>query len=70
MQTYKKLSYAEIRVKLVDLAKKFPEVIKLETAEEKLDIPYLIDCSSTPGDKCVLDIVTLTDLASPPEEKV
>ena len=45
-------------------------MIKLETAEKKLGIPYLIDCSSTPDDKCVLDIVTLTDLASPPEDKV
>ena len=70
METYKKLDYAEMRAKLTDLAEKFPGVIKLETAEDKLDIPYLIDCSSTIGDKCVLDIVTLTDFASPPEDKV
>lgn len=33
MEDYKKLSYKEMRTKLVDLAKLFPEVIKLETAE-------------------------------------
>ena len=44
-------------------------MILLENAEEKLGIPYLVDCDKN-GNKCVLDIVTLTDKATPSEEKV
>jgi len=33
MEDYTKLSYWEMRTKLADLAKLFPEVIKLENAE-------------------------------------
>mgnify|MGYP001043084820 FL=1 len=41
----------------------------LENAEEKIGIPYLVDCDNQ-GNKCVLDIVTITDKATPPEDKV
>ena len=53
---------------LARLANRYPEVLKLETAEDKLGIPYLVDCSD--GEKCVVDIVTLTDFNSSAEEKV
>ena len=66
---YTWLSYTEIREKLATLAEKFPDVILLENAEEKLGIPYLVDCDNK-GNKCVLDIVTLTDKAAPAEDKV
>ena len=67
MYTY--LSYQQIRQKLATLEDKYPNLVQLETAEEKLGIPYLTDCDSQ-GNKCVLDIVTLTDKATPAEEKV
>ena len=51
------------------MAEQFPEVVKLENAEDKLGIPYLVDCDNN-GNKCVLDIVTLTDRSSPAEGKV
>lgn len=43
--------------------------MQLENAEDKLGIPYLVDCDSH-GNKCVLDIVTITDRAAPAEDKV
>lgn len=70
MEDYTKLSYKEMRTKLANLAKLFPEVIKLETAEKKLEIPYLVDCDDKLQQKCVLDIVTLTDSQVPDSEKV
>ena len=44
-------------------------MILLENANDKLGIPYLVDCDSR-GNKCVLDIVTLTDRSTSPEDKV
>ena len=44
-------------------------MILLESADEKLGIPYLVDCDSE-GNKCVVDIVTLTDKKTKSEEKV
>ena len=44
-------------------------MILLENAHDKLGIPYLVDCDSN-GNKCVLDIVTLTDRATPSDDKV
>ena len=44
-------------------------MVLLENASDKLDIPYLVDCDNN-GNKCVLDIVTLTDRSTGPENKV
>ena len=59
-----------MREKLQTLAAQFPDTMLLENQDEKFGIPYLIDCDSNSGEKCVVDIVTLTDFASPPEDKV
>jgi len=58
-----------MREKLKQLAQKFPKVIKLETAESKYGIPYLVSCQAS-EEKCVLDIVTLTDFESSARNKV
>ena len=49
----------------------------LEDANTKLGVPYLVDCIEAPdgadedfNTKCVMDIVTITDFKTPPEEKV
>ena len=63
------MNYAYMRKQLISLAEQFPDVVLLENAQDKLGIPYMVDCD-TSGNKCVLDIVTLTDRSSPAEDKV
>ena len=67
-EPYRQLSYSTMRVKLAELARQFPDVIDLDTAENKLGIPYMVDCEA--GQKCQLDIVTLTDKNSDARDKV
>ena len=69
VEPYKKLSYAEMRAELVTLAGQFPDVMLLEDSESKLGVPYLVDCDNA-GNKCVLDIVTITDFQTSSEQKV
>lgn len=69
-EKYTYLTYQGMRGKLADLAERFPGTMLLENQADKFGIPYLIDCDSNGGGKCVLDIVTVTDFASPPEDKV
>ena len=42
----------------------------LQNAEDDLGIPYLVNCSKEEDQKCVLDIVRITDKSIPAEEKV
>ena len=48
------------------LALQFPDLILLENADSKYGIPSMVDCNSS---KCVVDIVTLTDRSTPPDDK-
>ena len=54
------LSYEEMRLKLQSLAKLFPDVIQLESSDDKLGIPSLVTCTKK-NERCIVDIVTLTD---------
>ena len=54
---YSALSYNEMRTKLYDLADKYPEVMTVETSEERFGIGYSTKCGQ---DLCKLDIVTVT----------
>lgn len=69
IESYSNLSYSEMQFKLADLATIFPDVMRLERADTKLDIPYLVDCDDN-GNKCVLDIVTVTDFLTSSDNKV
>ena len=42
----------------------------LENADEKLGVPYLVDCDRAAKTKCVLDIVTITDFKTSSQDKV
>ena len=55
---------------MVQLAREFPDVMHLESSEEKLGVPYLVDCDRTNKVKCVLDIVTITDFKTSSQDKV
>lgn len=57
-----------MRAKLEMLQQQFPKVVKLENADEKLGVPYMVNCEA--GKKCILDIVTLTDFETSADEKV
>ena len=63
------MTYDDIRAGLSDLVDLFPEVVQLENAEEKLGIPSLVECGAA-KEKCVIDIVTLTDRSVPAKDKV
>jgi predicted deacylase len=41
----------------------------VEDSESKLGVPYLVDCDDD-GNKCILDIVTITDFKTSSEDKV
>ena len=70
-ELYKWMTYDQIRAGLHELADLFPQVIQLETAEEKLGIPSLVECRGDVKDEiCVTDIVTLTDRNVAAEDKV
>ena len=59
-ENYTFLDYSTMRSKLQKLHSLFPDVVRLDTAENKYDIPYheKVKCGT---DACVLDIVTVTD---------
>ncbi len=59
-----------MRIMLQDLHDRFGDVMRLESAEEKLGIPYNVDCDSSKKEKCVLDIVTITDFTTSSQDKV
>ena len=62
-RAYTHLDYHTMRSKLTELQEIFPGVIKLETSEDLFDIGYdhsKVKCGS---EKCMIDIVTLTDLS-------
>lgn len=42
----------------------------LENSDEKLDVPYLVDCDRSAKVKCILDIVTITDYKVSAQDKV
>ena len=67
---YEQLDYDGLRVKLLDLANKFPTVLNVTDSEKKVNVPYLYNCDSADTTKCVLDIVTITDSKTPSNEKV
>ena len=72
---YEKLDYAQMRTKLKELNSKFPDVVRLDTAKDKFDIEYIVKCGEDNDDEdtdndCVLDIVTVTDHLTGPEDKV
>ena len=68
-EAYEQMSYDQIRSRLTDLAQKFPSVMLLENSKSKVGVPYLVDCDDK-GNKCVLDIVTITDFKTSSENKV
>ena len=54
---------------------KFPDVVRLDTAKDKFGIEYIVKCGEDNDDEdvdndCVLDIVTVTDHLTGPEDKV
>jgi hypothetical protein len=59
-----------MRLELQDLHDKFGNVMKLENAEDKLGIPYNVECDKDKKYKCVLDIVTITDFKTSSQDKV
>lgn len=58
-----------MRGRLTELAQMFPDVMLHETSESKFDVPYLVDCDED-GNKCVLDILTVTDFNTITDDKV
>lgn len=46
IESYVELGYSEMQFKLADLATIFPDVMRHERADIKLDIPYLVDCDT------------------------
>ena len=52
------------------LAGLFPDVMTLKNAEEDLGVPYFVNCDDEGQERCVLDIVTITDFKVSAEEKV
>jgi len=67
---YSKLDYFQIREQLEALAKQYPGVMQLENATEKLGVPYLVECDAAGTQKCVIDIVTITDVSVSSLDKV
>ncbi len=67
---YEKRDYFEVRERLDELSALFPDVMTLENAEKHLDVPYLINCDVADEEKCVLDIVRITNKKVSAEEKV
>ena len=72
---YTYLTYHEMRERITKLAKDFPEVVRHETSQSKYGIEPLVSCSDGHGtsgddDRCVIDVVTLTDFTVPPSQKV
>jgi len=59
-----------MRVKLVNLAEQFPDVLSLNNSDSQTGVPYLVDCDDENEIKCVLDIVTITDKKKSSDEKV
>ena len=51
---YAQLSYSEMRYKLRQLAEGYPDVMRMETAKERFDIGYEVECEE--GALCELDI--------------
>ena len=67
-EAYEHLDYLQMREKLKNLNTVFPDVVRLESADAKYGIPYLATCDD--DNDCVLDIVTVTDHLTGPEDKV
>ena len=65
---YDKLDYALMRTKLSKLNSIFPDVVRVDTAENLFGIEYLVECED--DEDCVLDIVSVTDHLTGPEDKV
>lgn len=61
-----------MRAKLKDMNKLFPDIVRLENAKDKFDIEYIIPCPDDEDEDkdCVLDIVSVTDHLTGPEDKV
>ena len=64
---YTKLTYVEMRQKLKELALLYPEVMQLSNSKELFGIEHEVECEDK--NRCVLDIVTLTDIQSKSEDK-
>ena len=69
-ENYTFLNYSTMRAKLQRLHTLFPDVIRLDTAENKYGVPYYHNKVKCGNDDCVLDIVTVTDHLESPEQKV
>ena len=71
-KAYTHLNYHKMRESLQELHSIFPDVVKLETSEDLFGIGYdhsKVKCGSD-AQKCMLDVVTVTDLSVSAEEKV
>ena len=69
---YEKLDYRAMREKLVSLNDTFPDIVHLDTAEDLLGIAYseAVECEDEEDQACALDIVSVTDHTTGPEDKV
>ena len=72
-----------MRNKLQKLNSRFPDIVRIDTAADKLGVEYLVNCgkvdvedededeeSDDSSNECVLDIVTVTDHLTSSENKV
>ncbi|CDW79494.1 zinc carboxypeptidase family protein [Stylonychia lemnae] len=65
-EDYKYIPYAEMRQKLYNLANLYPNLMKIETAEQRYGIPHEVECGN---ELCQIDIVTISDFEVQSDEK-
>ena len=58
---YEYYEYNDIAESLKDMAEKYPDLVKLETAQKRFNLPHPGGDCSHKGDKCEHFIVTLTN---------